>query len=38
MKFERKILKKIYRPTKLIDGIWKVKTNEELDNLIENKM
>jgi hypothetical protein len=28
---------KIYGPTKLIDGIWRIKTNEELDNLIEHE-
>jgi hypothetical protein len=36
-KFERKIAGKIYGPTKLIDGTWKIKTNEEIVNLIEHK-
>jgi hypothetical protein len=37
MRFERKIiLGKIYGPTKLIDGTWRIKTNEELDNLKEH--
>jgi hypothetical protein len=35
--FERKILRKIYRPTKLIDGTWRISTNEELDYLTEHK-
>jgi hypothetical protein len=33
MRFERKI----YRPTKLIDGTWSIKTNEEIVNLIDHK-
>jgi hypothetical protein len=37
LRFERKILRKIYEPNKLIDGTWMIMTNEELDNLIENK-
>jgi hypothetical protein len=36
-KFERKILRKINGPTKLIDGIWRIKANEGLDKLIEHK-
>jgi hypothetical protein len=36
-RFERKILRKIYRPTELIDGTWRIQTDEELDNLIEHK-
>jgi hypothetical protein len=36
MRFE-KILRKIHGPTKLIDGTWRMMTNEELDNLIEHK-
>jgi hypothetical protein len=37
IRFERKILRKIYGPTKLLDGNWRFKTNEELDNLIKYK-
>jgi hypothetical protein len=37
MRFERKISRKTYRTTKLIDGIWRIKTNKELDHLIEHK-
>jgi len=29
--FERKILRKIYGPTKEANGIWRTKTNKELD-------
>jgi len=34
--FERKILRKIFGPTKE-NQIWRVKTNEELDKLIKHK-
>jgi hypothetical protein len=35
--FERKILRKIFGPTKEDNGIWRVKTNGELDELIEHR-
>jgi hypothetical protein len=34
--FERKILRRIFGPTKEIQ-IWRVKTNEELEKLIKHK-
>ena len=34
--FERKILRRIFGPTKE-NKIWKIKTNEELDKLIKHK-
>jgi hypothetical protein len=34
--FERKILRRIFGPTKE-DQIWRIKTNEELDKLIKPK-
>jgi hypothetical protein len=34
--FERKILKKIFGPTKEDNGIWTIKTNRELDELIKH--
>jgi hypothetical protein len=37
MIFEKKIVRKIYGHTKLIDGTWRIKTDEELDNLIGHK-
>ena len=35
--FERRVLRKIYGPTKDNDGAWRIKTNEELENLIKKK-
>ena len=35
--FERKVLRRIYGPTKQRDGTWRIKTNEELNRLIDNK-
>jgi hypothetical protein len=32
----RKILKRIFGPTKKKDGSWKIKTNMELDKLIQH--
>jgi hypothetical protein len=33
--FERKFLRKIFGPTKEDNGIWRIKTNKELDELIK---
>jgi hypothetical protein len=33
MVFERKVLRKIFGPTKERDGTWRIKTNDELDKL-----
>ena len=33
--FERRVLRKIYRPTLDSDGTWRIKTNEELEMLIK---
>jgi hypothetical protein len=35
--FERKILRKVFGPTKKKDGSWKIKTNIELDKLIQHR-
>jgi hypothetical protein len=35
--FVRKVLRKIYGPTKESDGTWRIKSNEELNRLIGNK-
>jgi hypothetical protein len=34
--FERKILRKIFAPTKKKDGSWRINTNIELDELIQH--
>ena len=33
---ERKILRRIFGPTKDRDGTWKIETSDELNNLIRN--
>jgi hypothetical protein len=35
--FERKVLRRIYEPTKEKDGTWRIKSNEELNRLTGNK-
>jgi hypothetical protein len=35
--FERKILRRIFGPTKERDGTWRIKTNDDLNKLIGNK-
>ena len=35
--FERRVLRKIYGPTQDSDGAWRIKTNEELENIIKKK-
>jgi hypothetical protein len=37
MIFERKVLRRIFVPTKERDGTWRIKTNDELDELIRHK-
>ena len=37
MIFERKILRKIFGPTKEVKGLWRIGTNEELGELIKQK-
>jgi len=37
MVFERKVLRKIFGPRKERDGTWRIKTNDELDELIRHK-
>ena len=36
MVFERKFLRKIYGPT-YENGVWRIKTNQELDKIIKHK-
>jgi hypothetical protein len=35
--FSKKILRKIFGSTKELNGLWRVKTNEELDEMIQRK-
>jgi hypothetical protein len=35
--FERKVLRRIFGPTKERDGTWRIKTNNELDEFIRHK-
>jgi len=35
--FVRKILRKIFGPTKGAKGIWGIKTNKELDELLKHR-
>ena len=37
MAFERKVLRKNFGPTKERGGTWRIKTNDELDELIKHK-
>jgi hypothetical protein len=37
MIFERKIFRRIFGPTKELNGLWRIKTIEELDELIQRK-
>jgi hypothetical protein len=37
MVFERKVLRRIFGPTKERDGTWRTKTNDELDELIRHE-
>jgi len=37
MVFEMKVLRRIFGPTKERDGTWRIKTNDELDELIRHK-
>jgi hypothetical protein len=36
--FERKVLRIIYGPTKESDSTWRIKSNDELNRLIGNKI
>jgi len=37
MVFEREVLRRIFGPTKEREGTWRIKTNDELDELIRHK-
>jgi len=38
MVFERKVLREMFGPTKERDGAWRIKTNDELHELIRYKI
>ena len=35
--FERKIMRKILGPTRLDDGYWKIKTNQEINDILKGQ-
>jgi len=37
MIFERKIMRKILGPTRLDDGYWRIKTNQEINDILEGQ-
>ena len=37
MIFERKILRKIFDPTRTDDGYWRIKTNQEINDILKGQ-
>ena len=37
MIFERKIMRKIFCPTKTDDGYWRIKTNQEINDILKGQ-
>jgi len=37
MTFERKIMRKIFGPTRTNDGYWRIKTNQEINYILKGK-
>jgi hypothetical protein len=37
MIFERKIMRKIFSPTRTDDGYWRIKTNQEINDLLKGQ-
>jgi hypothetical protein len=37
IKFERKIMRKIHGPTRTPDGYWRIKTNQEVSDLLKGR-
>jgi len=37
MIFERKITRKIYGPTRTEDGYWRIKTNQEINDILKGE-
>ena len=37
MTFERKIMREIYGPTRTTDGYWRIKTNQEINDILKGQ-
>ena len=37
MTFERKVMRKIYGPTRTEDGYWRIKTNQEINDKLKGQ-
>jgi len=37
MIFERKIVRKIFGPTRTKDGYWRIKTNQEVNDILKGQ-
>ena len=37
MVFERKIMRKIYGPTRTEDGSWRIKTTQEINDILKGQ-
>jgi hypothetical protein len=37
MIFERKIMRKIFGPTRTDDGYWRIKTNQEMNDILKGQ-
>ena len=37
MIFERKIMRKIFGPTRTDDGYWRIKTNQEINDILKGQ-
>ena len=38
MIFERKIMRKIFGPTRTDDGYWRIKTDQEINDILKDKV
>jgi len=38
MIFERKIMRKIFVPIRTVDGYWRIKTNQEINDILKGKI
>jgi hypothetical protein len=37
MIFERKVMRKIFGPTRSDDGYWRIKTNQEINDILKGQ-